>query len=64
MSYPEQDTAISIRSKATQAIGVNNAFLSLASPSAAQVTAQVRVLTRECNALIRLMVAQLDADDA
>lgn len=52
----EQD----IRAKAAQALTVNATFLAIASPTAAQVTTQVQRLTRECNALIRLMIGALD----
>lgn len=56
--------AQSLRAKAGSAIAANNTFLSLASPTNAQTLAQVQRLTREANALIRLMLSQLDADDA
>lgn len=49
-----------LRGKAAQALTTNAAFLALSSPTNPQVVAQVQRLTRECNALIRLLLQQLD----
>ncbi len=57
-------TEQSLRSKAAAALQANNAFLAKATPTAAEVSAQVKLLTRECNALIRLVLSRLDTDDA
>lgn len=52
-----------LREKAGQAIAFNDAFLALATPSNAQVVAQVQRLTREATALIRLTIRALDSTD-
>lgn len=61
---PEAQTqatnADALRTKARAAITANDAFLALASPTNAQTLAQVRALTRETTALIRLAVKALD----
>lgn len=49
-----------MRAKLNTALGVNDAYQALASPTAAQNLAQSRALTRECNALIRMQLALLD----
>lgn len=52
--------ADTIRTKAQQALTINATFLAIATPTAAQIAAQTRALTKECNAIIRLLVNQLD----
>lgn len=47
---------LDLHAKARAAMAVNAAFLALPTPSAAQVAAQVKALTRQNNALIRLLV--------
>lgn len=56
---PEANLAL-IRQRAAQALTVNATFLALAAPTNAQVVAQVKALTRECNALLRMMLNALD----
>ena len=52
-----------LHARARQALVDNAAFLALASPTNAQVLAQTKRLTRECSALIRLVVALDGARD-
>jgi len=51
---------LSLRDKASQAVQANNTFLGIASPSNAQVVAQVQRLTRENTALIKLVLGAID----
>ncbi len=53
--YAEQ-----IEAKAEQALAANATYLALTTPTVAQNTVQIRLLTRECNALIRLLLGQFD----
>lgn len=50
-----------LRSKAQTALSVNATFLAIASPTNAQVVAQVKALTRQNNALIRLQIGDLSS---
>lgn len=50
-----------LRSKARKAIDANNTFLALQSPTQAQMLAQVRMLTRENAALIRIALGLSDS---
>lgn len=49
-----------LEAKAVQALGINQAYLALASPTNAQNVAQIRALTRQTNALIRLLLNLVD----
>jgi hypothetical protein len=52
-----------IRSQAALAVEANKTFLGLASPTNAQIVAQVRSLTRQSNGLVRLNLNLLDEVD-
>jgi hypothetical protein len=58
---PTEANAATLRDRAAQALAVNATYLALANPTAAQTTTQVQRLTRECSALIRLTINQLDS---
>jgi hypothetical protein len=60
---PVDVVAATLTARAGQALAVNGAYLALASPTAAQVAAQVGVLTRECSGLVRLLLRRLDTDE-
>lgn len=49
-----------LQQRAQAALTANATYLGLASPTAAQTTAQAQRLTKQCNALIRLLLNQLD----
>lgn len=49
-----------LTAKASQALTANATYLAIASPSVAQNTAQIQRLTREVNAILRLMLNQVD----
>ena len=49
--------------RATTALATNRDFLALASPTNAQTLAQVKALTRQNTAIIRLILNLLDATD-
>lgn len=58
---PEQVAADALTKKAANALTANATYLAIPTPTNAQVAAQVALLTREVNALIRLVVGKLDA---
>ena len=49
-------TKIDLIAKAKQALAINQAFLDLGIPANVQIVTQVQRLTRECSALIRLLI--------
>lgn len=59
----ERVTAKALDAKITTALTNNADFLALASPTNAQVGAQVKALTRQVNALMRLVTSRLDSAD-
>lgn len=52
--------ASDLTTKATTALTTNATFLALANPTTALTLAQVKALTRQMNALIRMTLGQLD----
>jgi hypothetical protein len=54
---------VTLQQQATTALAANRDFLALAAPTNAQTLAQVKMLTRECTATIRLLTNALDATD-
>ena len=50
-----------LQQAAITAITANQTFLAVASPTTAQVASQVKALTRQINALIRIVTNQLDS---
>lgn len=55
--------AATIRQQASAALTTNKTFLAIASPTTAQTLAQVKALTRQNQALIRLALQLLDGTD-
>lgn len=51
----------SLKSKADTALTSNATYLALASPTTAQNTAQIKALTKQNNAIIRLLIEKLDS---
>lgn len=54
---------LAIWAKGPQAIANNLAYLAIVSPTQAQAVTQVSALTRQVNALIRLLQGELDTTD-
>ena len=53
-TQPQKDDAAALLAKAAPAIAGNVTYLAVGAPTNAQVAAQVRALTRQVNALMRL----------
>lgn len=58
-----RENEAAIRARAAAALVANREFLDLVAPTGAQVVAQVRALTRQANALIRLELRDLSGVD-
>lgn len=58
---PNEQNTDTLRQQASTALAGNQTYLGLASPTNAQVAAQVRALTQQVDGLIRLAIGQLDA---
>lgn len=56
--YANRDELIG---KAQAALAANSTFLAIASPTQAQAVAQVQRLTKECNAIIRVLLNAYDS---
>ena len=59
----EQDNEETLRARINGALTANKTYVALANPTAAQSTAQVKALTQQMNALLRLVGNKLDATD-
>lgn len=55
-----QRNKATIEDQAATALGTNATFLAIASPTNAQIAAQVKALTRQNNGIIRLILNKLD----
>lgn len=59
----EQVNESTLKQQASQAWSSNKDYLALATPTNAQVAAQVKALTRQMNGVIRLVTRRLDGTD-
>lgn len=60
---PDVTNRQALTDQAAAALATNRTFLALASPTNAQIAAQVKALTRQNNALVRLALGLLDGTD-
>lgn len=60
---PRVQHATDLRTKLLAAMNANQTYIGLSSPTAAQTTAEVKLLARQVNALIRLQLGKLDSTD-
>lgn len=60
---PEQGNAATLRRRIDLALEANRAYLAAANPTPTQTAAQVKLLTQETTALIRLLLGRLDGTD-
>lgn len=56
----EQANRTTLEQQAVGALDTNRTFLAIASPTNAQIVAQVKALTRQNNGFIRLILGRLD----
>lgn len=59
----EEQNRQTLEQRADQALQTNATYIALASPTNAQHFAQLKAVTQECSALIRLLLRRLDATD-
>jgi hypothetical protein len=59
----QQVNADALRDKAKQSLATNNAYLKLATPTAAETATQIKRLTRQSSTLIRMLLDGLDDTD-
>jgi hypothetical protein len=60
---PTEANRDAIRDRARSALATNATFLAITSPTNAQNATQIKALTRECSALIRLLLSLTDTTD-
>lgn len=60
---PEEANRNTLEGRAAQALAANKTYLALGSPTNAQNLAQIRLLTQECSALIRILLNRFEATD-
>jgi hypothetical protein len=60
---PERANENTLRDNLRQALSDNKAFLAIASPTNAQLLAQIKPLTRQVDALMRIALGQFDGTD-
>lgn len=63
VAIDEQGNRATLEQRARTAMAANATYLARTSPTQAQTVAQVRLLTQECQALIRLVLGQLNSTD-
>lgn len=63
VAIDERGNRATLEQRAKAAMAANTAYLARTSPTTAQTTAQVRVLTQECQALIRMALNLLDGTE-
>lgn len=63
VAIDEAGNRTTLEQQAATALANNKSFLAIATPTTAQITAQVKALTRQNNALIRLTLGRLDGTD-
>ncbi len=59
----EEDNRVTIEQQAITALNTNKTFLAIAAPTQAQTLAQVKMLTRQNNGIIRLILQRFDGTD-